>query len=442
MAKVKFTAGRVDGFQCESGKSASFLWDSVAPGLGLRAASSGGKSYIFQAKLSGQVIRVTIGAPGTWAIDAAQAEARRLKVIIDNGQDPRHVKADKLDAEQATRDAKQAAAAALQTRQIRESVTLGEVWKVYLESRKPKWGERHYLDHVELASIGGEDKKRGKGKTSPGPLASLMPLPLTELTGKRLGEWLAVEKVKRSTRAALAYRLLSVFVNWCDSQADLAGLVPSGACRSQQVKDEIPSKNTKEGDCLQREQLGAWFDAVRKMGNPVQSAYLQALLLTGARRRELAALCWADIDFQWKSVIIRDKVEGERVIPLTPYVAQLLTALPRRSEWVFSSPSAANGQLTEPTPGHKRALAAAGLPDLTLHGLRRSFGTLCEWVEVPSGISAQIMGHKPSAIAEKHYRRRSLDLLRKWHVQCEAWILNEAKIDFMPAEPGLHVVTR
>lgn len=439
MAKTKFTAGRVDGFRCESCKSASFLWDSATPGLGLRAASSGGKSYIFQAKLNGQVIRTTIGAPSTWSIDAAQVEARRLKVIVDNGQDPRQVKADKLDAERASRDAKQAAAAALQAQQTREAVTLGEVWKVYLESRKAKWGERHYLDHVELASIGGVDKKRGSGKTSPGPLAPLMSLPLTALTGKRLGEWLAVEKVNRSTRAALAYRLLSVFVNWCDSQTDFSGLVPSGACRSQQVKDEIPSKNTREGDCLQREQLGAWFDAVRKIGNPVQSAYLQMLLLTGARRRELAALCWDDIDFQWKSLTIRDKVEGERIIPLTPYVAQLLTGLPRRSEWVFSSPSAANGQLTEPTPGHKRALVAGGLPDLTLHGLRRSFGTLCEWVEVPSGISAQIMGHKPSAIAEKHYRRRPLDLLRKWHEEIEAWILSEAKITFMPATPGLHV---
>ena len=28
------------------------------------------------------------------------------------------------------------------------------------------------------------------------------------------------------------------------------------------------------------------------------------------------------------------------------------------------------------------------------------------------GVVAQIQGHKPSALAEKHYRRRPLDLLR------------------------------
>jgi len=35
---------------------------------------------------------------------------------------------------------------------------------------------------------------------------------------------------------------------------------------------------------------------------------------------------------------------------------------------------------------------------------------------------------KPSAIAEKHYRRRPLDLLRMWHVRIEAWMLEEAGI--------------
>lgn len=72
---------------------------------------------------------------------------------------------------------------------------------------------------------------------------------------------------------------------------------------------------------------------------------------------------------------------------------------------------------------HVKALAAAGLPALALYGLRRSFGTLAEWVECPAGVSAQIMGHKPSAIAEKHYRRRPLDRLRMWHTKIEDWIL-------------------
>ena len=128
------------------------------------------------------------------------------------------------------------------------------------------------------------------------------------------------------------------------------------------------------------------------------------------------------------------------MVPLTPYVAHLLAALPRRSEWVFSSPAAASGRLAEPRIAHNEALAIAGLPHLTLHGLRRSFASLCEWTETPAGIAAQIQGHAPQGVREQNYIRRPLDLLRMWHIRIEAWMLEQAVINFLPAAPGLHVV--
>jgi integrase len=152
----------------------------------------------------------------------------------------------------------------------------------------------------------------------------------------------------------------------------------------------LPKKQAKR-DVLQREQLAAWFAAVRRLDNPVVSAYLQILLLTGARREELAGLTWDNLNFKWQSMTIRDKVDGERTIPLTPYVAYLLAALPRRNEWVFSIPGAASGRLQEPRIPHNRALTKAGIEDLTLHGLRRSFGSLAEWLECPAGIVARII---------------------------------------------------
>ncbi len=90
----------------------------------------------------------------------------------------------------------------------------------------------------------------------------------------------------------------------------------------------------------------------------------------------------------------------------------------------------------------RKAMKAAGLPLFSLHDLRRSFGTLAEWCEVPVGVVAQIQGHKPSALAEKHYRRRPLDLLTLWHVKIESWILEQAGIE-QPGEgqvSGLRVV--
>ena len=71
-------------------------------------------------------------------------------------------------------------------------------------------------------------------------------------------------------------------------------------------------------------------------------------------------------------------------------------------------------------------------------GRRRSFGNRAEWLEMMAGIIAQIMGRKLSAIAEKHYRRRPLDLLRVWHEKIEGWILKEAGIA-QGREPGASV---
>lgn len=180
-------------------------------------------------------------------------------------------------------------------------------------------------------------------------------------------------------------------------------------------------------DVLQREQLAAWFNAVRQIRNPIISAYLQTLLLTGARREEVARLRWDDVDFRWNSIRLNDKVEDQRIIPLTPYVASLLSALPRVNEWVFSS-RGETGRLAEPRIAHNQALDIAGLPPLTLHGLRRSFASLSEWTETPAGIAAQIQGHAPQGVREQNYIRRPLDLLRMWHARIEIWMLEQAGI--------------
>jgi len=137
---------------------------------------------------------------------------------------------------------------------------------------------------------------------------------------------------------------------------------------------------------------------------------------------------WAEVDMQWHTATIRDKVEGTRKIPIAPYVEQILAGLPRKGEYVFYS-AGKSGYLTEPRKAHQAVIEEQGLPQLSIHGLRRSFGTLAEWVECPTGISAQIMGHKPSAIAEKHYRARPIDLLRMWHTKIEKFILDEAGIE-------------
>ena len=431
--RINLTAGAIERLTCPAGKQQAFMRDSEAPGLRVRVAAAGAKSFVYEAKLNRQTIRRTIGDVKLWSIEQARTEARRLAVVLDNGQDPREI-----ERQQQADKATAKAAAAVQ------AATVGEVWAVYLEARRPHWGARHHADHVKLVQAGGEVSKRGtrgRGVTVAGPLHSLMGLTLRDLTAPAIEAWAAREAQTRPTSARLAWRCLKAFLSWCAEQPEYAPVLPSvNPAKTKKAREALGKAGVKQ-DALLKEQLPAWFAAVQQIQNPIAAAYLQVLVLTGARPGEVLGLRWEDVNTKWKGLTIRDKVEGERVIPLTPYVSHLLHSLPRRSDWVF--PSTARGKDTEgqtlsiPRAPHTAACAVAGIEGLTLHGLRRSFKSLTEWLEIPAGVVAQIMGHKPSATAEKHYTVRPLDLLRVHHERIEAWILEQAGIAFdAKAAPG------
>jgi integrase len=463
--RVRLTVGRVGAFACPAGKSQAFLWDTEAPSLMLRATPTGRKTYAFEGRLNGATIRVSIGTAADWSLDKARQRAAELKQLVDSGLDPRELERQ----QQAAREAEKTAQAAQAETHRLEGVTLGEAWAVYLDDRRPFWGERHLADHIKMTKAGGEVAKRGvkplpdgsKPKTVPGPVYRLLPVPLRNLTPAMLEAWATEEAKTRPTWARLCWRCLKVFLNWCAEHPEYSRLlVTANPAKTKRTREALGKPSVKD-DSLQREQLAAWFAAVRQIQNPVIAAYLQTMLLTGARPGEVLSLRWEDVNTQWKGLNIRDKVEGARVIPLTPYVAQLLAELPRRNEWVFSSTRAlamdeansqrrarnhaakgrvapagdmaqasATGHLSDPSSAHRAACATAGLEGLTLHGLRRSFASLTEWLEVPTGVVAQIQGHKPSATAEKHYKRRPLDLLRVHHERIEAWVLEQAGVVF------------
>ena len=453
MAKVVFTAGRVSAFTCPADKAQAFLWDATAAGLGLRTTPAGKPAYVFQSVYQGKDLRLTIGNPGAWSIEQARDKARALQRLIDDGKDPRDLKRDAL-AQQAEREASTAAQA--EANKL-AALTVGEVWATYIAERRPLWGDLHYRDHIDKAKAGGlPSGRRGGGKklTQPGPLAALMPLALRALDQPTIEAWAAKEGLTRPSSARLAWRLLTVFLTWCAEQPAYTSLLPAkNPAKTKKAREALGKAGTKK-DVLQKGQLAAWFAAVQQLQNPVIAACIQMMLLTGARPGEVLALRWEDVNTQWKGISIRDKVEGTREIPATPYMLHLLAALPRRTltdpktgnqianPWVFSSPTSATGCLTEPNNPHTRACKAAGLEGLTLHGLRRSFKSLTEWLEVPVGVVAQIQGHKPSATAEKHYTVRPLELLRLHHERIEAWMLEQAGIvfDAKAAPGGLRVV--
>ena len=239
MQRERLTPDRIRRFSCPADAKQSFLWDTDAPRLAVRV-TTGAKSFIFEAKLNRQTVRVTIGDVRAWNLDDARAEARRLQTLIDQGIDPRQEKADKLAAVEAKRE---------EERRV-EALAL-EAWNAYIEARKARWSEPHIRDHENVSKEGGEPRTRGRRKgesavTLPGALRPLLLLPLARIDADRVRVWLEEEAARRPTHARLAFGLLRAFLNWCSDRPEYRDQIHADACTPRAARESLPKKAAKD----------------------------------------------------------------------------------------------------------------------------------------------------------------------------------------------------
>lgn len=418
--KLKFTANKVNKLEPPTeNKNQIFYWDLDTPGLSVRVTQNSNRAYIYQGRVCDKTIRITIGNVNTWELDQARKEARRLQQLCDQGIDPRRHKAEEVQKNEDYADSKQKAL-----------ITFGQVFNEYVEENKNGWSERHLEDHITLSQRGGEAHRRGHGITKPGVLASLLDTPLVDLNAESLIKWQATESTDRPGRAALAFRIARACINWCAEHEVYSTLISKDVHASKRVRKSVPILKPRK-QALQKNQLKDWFLVVGETPNIMHRVFLQVTILTGPRSESLRSLKKSQLDFKWKTISIWDKVEQDyRLIPMTKYVEKLFKSLPQNSdsEYVFWSDRSRSGHIEDIRKNYYDLLEEKGLPRLTIHDLRRSFSNLTEWLEIPTGVVAQIMGHKPSATAERHYKDRPVDLLRLHHQKIEDWILQEANI--------------
>ena len=161
MAKINLTPGRIASFTCESGQS--FLWDSDATGLGVRATPGGTKAFILQSRFAGKPIRITIGDTGAITLADARTEARRMILLIEQGIDPREHKRQLEAAQQAARKERQKEDAL----KLAQGALIADIWQEYLDARAPKWSARHLMDHRKLSQDGNVERRKGRGLRKP-----------------------------------------------------------------------------------------------------------------------------------------------------------------------------------------------------------------------------------------------------------------------------------
>ena len=161
---------------------------------------------------------------------------------------------------------------------------------------------------------------------------------------------------------------------------------------------------------------------------------------TGMRRSEALGLRWADVDLDEGSVSVRrvlvaygklrvtkepKTARSRRTLPLSPRAVAALrfTRLRQLEEKLAAGPAWSEsdlvftdeiGRALEPptvSAAFKRAVTAAGLPPLTLHGLRHSFAAIGLEAGVDVLYVAEMLGHSSPTITQSVYQHVRRDRL-------------------------------
>jgi len=151
---------------------------------------------------------------------------------------------------------------------------------------------------------------------------------------------------------------------------------------------------------------------MEELDNPAHEpwipAYFRLAMLTGARRDNLAGMEWADLDLAeglWHIPAESAKAGDPITIPLLPEAVEILKGrVGLHDKWVFPSPRSSLGRLRDPFYAWKRVLENAGVKtDITVHDIRRTFGSKLAAQGVSLSVIAEAMGHRSTATTAKHY---------------------------------------
>jgi integrase len=211
----------------------------------------------------------------------------------------------------------------------------------------------------------------------------------SELTPTRVATWHGNLGNKHGkTTANRALQLLKAIFN----RARIWDIIPFDNPTRGVKQYQIPSRTRY----LQSWEVHAFFEALNHEGNETIRDFLLISLFTGARRGNVLAMRWDEIDFAsatWR--IPRTKNGSSQLVPL---IDPALDILERRlntavGDWVFPG-RYGRGHLTRPYHALYRILREAKIRDFCLHDLRR---TLASW-EVATGatlpVIAATLNHK------------------------------------------------
>ncbi len=378
--KFNFTKKAIDLLSDALDKPETYH-DTNKRGLKLLVYSSGVKTFVLYRKINGRPERITIGRYPDVTIEQARKQVDKFNAKIASGINPNEEK-----------------------RAIRSEITLQELFNQYLDRHakayKKSWKEdqnqfRRYLSDWANRKLSAIRKQHIQ----------------------KLHANIGAEKGTYAANRLLA--LLNVLFN---KAIDWGWEYSNPAHGIKKFKEKTRDR------FIQADELPRFFKALSEEQNPDTKDYIMLSLLTGARRSNVVAMRWNQINFDQATWTIPETKTGDsHTVPLVPEAIEILKN--RRNSfnpWVFPSKSK-TGHLVEPKSMWRRILKSAGIEDLRIHDLRRSLGS---W-QAATGANLSIIG---KTLAHKNvsttaiYARLNIDPVRESMNKATQAIINAARV--------------
>ena len=186
------------------------------------------------------------------------------------------------------------------------------------------------------------------------------------------------------------------------------GFISDSPARDVQA---LPEKEFRER-YLSEDEARRLLEVLKEEKDQQVVQVIRLLLFTGARKSEILAARWENVDLVRRILTVPLSKSGKaRHIPLSDAALQVLTDLPRRSEWLFPSSRTA-GHITSVFTIWDRVRTKAGLKDVRLHDLRHSFASFlvndgCTLYEVQ-----RILGHHDPKVTTRYAHLAQDSLLK------------------------------
>lgn len=365
------------------------VWDALLPGLAVRVSGKGKRSFYAIKRRSGdtQPSWIRLGEYPVMSLGEARATAREALAALMAGQHPSTLAdAKRRRAEMAMANTFAAVAERYAADKLPElKPTTRAMYAMYLRTKLiPALGQQG-IDAIKrrdvIALVEGVKARSGKAAAG-GALAVL----------RRVLEYAVARELAETNPAASVDR------------------------------EEIVGKSKARDRLLSDADLAAIWRAVDAVGEPFASLY-KTLLLTGARREEIAAARWEDLDEANAQLAVpaeRAKSGQAMLIPLAPQALAIIAASPRFTGPYIFTTTAGRSPVTAFSGAKARLDAALGgaVAPFVIHDFRRAVRSGLGRLGVDTVVAELVLGHTQPGIVGVYDRHSYFDekraALERW----------------------------